>query len=93
MFIKVDLEAHNIVFFEHAITDLGRIANIFLQKVGLGMTAIMFSALTMRLILHRGFVQRLVSPCAVGSPVRDLLSPNGYIGLFKFIASFNLQRF
>jgi hypothetical protein len=37
MFIKVELEAHNIVFFEHAITDLDRIANILLfifTKIG-----------------------------------------------------------
>jgi hypothetical protein len=30
MFIKVELEAHNIVFFEQAITDSDRIANIFI---------------------------------------------------------------
>jgi hypothetical protein len=31
----------------------------------------------MKLILHRGFVQKLVFPYAVGLSMRDLLSPNG----------------
>jgi hypothetical protein len=31
----------------------------------------LFLGITMRLILHRGFVQRLVFPCAVGLTVRN----------------------
>jgi hypothetical protein len=37
----------------------------------------LFFGIITRLVLHRGFVKRLVSPCAVGLSARDLPSPNG----------------